>query len=148
MLGRHAVAVALQERRKQLRQQRLPEHVLLVQPGRRAELRVREHRRVQPRELAQREAGVLHVAACDLVSLRGRSDVLEQDREPALLGVGHRDVTIREGTADPRRELAVEAHLALVHAEPYPRSAAVLVLGGGLQHDGRAGRPRRRAHSR
>ena len=134
VLRRDAFAVALHEAREELRHQRLCERRLLVEPRRRAQLRVREHRRVQACQLAHREARLRPRAARDLVALHALHNILEHECEPALDRVDHRRVAVRQRPPDARRQLAVEAHLALVHAQSHARRAARLVLRCRLDH--------------
>ena len=47
------------------------------------------------RQLVDRQARLLDAAARDLIALARRRDVLEQQREPALVGVDHREVAGR-----------------------------------------------------
>ena len=81
-------------------------------------------------------APVVDAAARDLIALHGRRGVLEQQREPATIGFERGRVASSERSSDPRRELAVEPHLALVDAKPDARRTAVLVWRRRLEHDG------------
>ncbi len=114
MLGHHPLAVSLDERCQQLRYKRLVEDVCVVQPRRRPELGVGEHRSMQLRELLDRQAGLLDAAAADLVALDGWGYVLQQEREPSPLDVYDGEMASCEWTSDPRCEVAIEADLAVV----------------------------------
>ena len=135
VLGGDAVGVALEERREQLRHQGLGQGVGLVKPRSRGELRIAEHRRVEPRELVHRQPGLIDARTRDLVALLRRSRILEQQREPPAVGVEDRHVAPRERSAEPRCKLAIEADLTLVDAEPDARRATRLVRRGDLQDD-------------
>jgi hypothetical protein len=135
VLGGDAVAVALEERREQLRHQGLGQRVGLVEPRSRGELRIAENRRMEPRKLVHSEPSLVDARTHDLITLLRGSRILEQQREPPAVGLEDRDVAPRKRSAEPRCELAVEANLTLVDAEPDARRAAGLVRRCDLQHD-------------
>ncbi len=134
VLGGDAVPVALEEAGEQRGQERLVERGGLVQPVGRGERQVAEHRRVDPGQGHHRDPRLLEPAAGDLIALHAVRDVLEDEREPALLRVLHGQVAFRQRPVapDPVAELAVEGDLAQVRAHADPNLAAVLVGGGEL----------------
>jgi hypothetical protein len=81
-----------------------------------------------------RDSSLVGPAAGDLIALHAVLDVLEDEREPALARVLHRQVAPRQRPvlADPVTELAVEGDLAQVRTEVHPHVAAVRVGGGEL----------------
>ena len=134
VLGRDAVAVALEEAGQQLGQQRLVQGVGLVEPVGRAEREVVEHRGVDVRERAQRDRGLVHAASGDLVALARAGDVLEDQREPALGRVELGQQAPHDRLADPRREMPVERDLAQVRAHAHAGRAARRVGRRELDH--------------
>jgi hypothetical protein len=89
---------------------------------------------VHPRHRVHDQPRLGHAAAPDLVALLRRRHVLEQQGEPAILAVGG-EVALGERAADPRRELLVEADLALVDAHADTGPAAGGIRRRHLHHD-------------
>src|SRR5207248_3831703 len=85
MLGREVLSVALHETGQQLAEERLVDGCRGLQPGGVGERRVAEHRGVQARQLVHGDPRLLDRAARDLIALTRGGDVLEYEREPALL---------------------------------------------------------------
>ena len=100
----------------------------------RGEREVAEHRRVDPGQRHHRDSRLVGPAAGDLIALHAVVDVLEDEREPALLRVVCGQVAFRERSvaADSVAELAVERDLTQVRAQVDPDVAAVLVGGREL----------------
>src|SRR5262249_21473828 len=80
-------------------------------------------------------------AAGYLIALHRGRNVLEQQCEPALVLLVAREVAARERTVDDRLQLAIEADLAPVDAEPHAGGAAGGVRRGQLEHDRRRSPP-------
>jgi hypothetical protein len=132
--------VALEESGEQRRQQRLADRRVALEPAARLELRVDERRAVEPCEARQGEPRGLEVAAGDLVADDRGARVAEQQAERPGVGVVGRVEARRERAVELRRDLRVEAHLALVEPERDAGLTARLVLRRDLEHDrGRAG---------
>ncbi len=89
---------------------------------------------MDPRQGHHRNSRLGGPAAGDLIALHTVLDVLEDEREPALLRVvlGEMPFGQRPGPIDPVTELAVEGDLTQVHPQVDPDVAAVLVGGGEL----------------
>ena len=135
----HPVRVALAEGRPELGQELLRQRVGLVQPVRRAQRQVAEHRSVDARQRVQRQPRLVHRAARDLIALDGAHHVVEHQREPALARVVGGQVAARHGVAEPLGQVLVEGDLAVVGAHAHARAAAGGVVGGQLDHHGLEG---------
>ena len=100
---------------------------------------------MQAGHLLEDGRGDVGTARRDLVALRAADDVLEQEREPAGLGLDLGDVGAGDPGADPGGHLAVEADLDLVGPQGQTGAPALVVGRGELAHDaGRTRRPARR----
>ena len=82
---------------------------------------------MEPGHLLEGGRGHRRRARLDLVALHRSDDVLEQQGEPARLGLDLGDVDGGDPGADPGGDLAVEADLDLVGAQGQAGTAALVV---------------------
>ncbi len=86
-------------------------------------------------ELAHRVVGLFDRATGELVALVGRRHVFEHEHEVVRRLVPLGVEALGDAHVDRRRDLLVEAHLALVVPQHLGRGEARLVGGRHLQHD-------------
>lgn len=141
VLGRDLVAVALHETRVQRRDHGLVQRRVAVEPRRLRQRDVAEQRAVQPPQLDDPQPGLFDCGTGDFVANDGRSGVAQQQVEHAGRGVDGRVVAGRDRSAQPRRDVTVEADLPLVEAQRQAGLPADRIGSRHLEHH-RLGSPR------
>ncbi len=134
-------AVAVNETRIQRGDHGLVQRSLAVEPRRLGQRDVAEQRPVQPSQFDGPEVGLFCCGAGDFVADDGRPGVAQQQVEHARRGVDRRVIAGCDGSAQTRRDVAVEAHLPLVEPQRQAGLPADRVGGRDLQHH-RLGPPR------
>ena len=129
------VAVTFHEPGIQLRDERLVHRRFAVEPLRIGQSGVAEERPVQAAQLGHRQHRLFDCGAVDLVADDGGAGVPEQQVEYARFAVEPRVVAGRDRTADARRDIGVEPHLAFVQAKRQTRLPAHRIAGGDLEHN-------------
>ena len=139
LLGGDGFAVPVDEPGVELGDQCLVHRCLAVQPSRLGQCGTADQRGLHLSQLGQCELGVFDCGAADLVAHLSRSSIVEQQGEhPRLRLIGGvialRDRAAPSRPTQARRDVEVEADLALVEAEGLPGPAAHRVAGGHLEH--------------
>ena len=90
---------------------------------------------MDPRKRCQCNLRLLDAAAGDLVSGDRADDLIQNEREPTVGCVVLGKVAVRQRTADPCCEAAIELDLTQVRAKPDARGAADRVVRCQLDDD-------------